>query len=88
LFEAEARDLASQDAQLLAIIKSFRPLTAREKVKGQSRTLHYIQVPRGATLESLATSAKIPNAEDQLRLINGYYPSGEPRIGDWIKVIR
>ena len=88
LFEAEARDLASQDAQLLSIIKSFRPLAAREKVKGQSRTLHYIQVPRGATLESLATSAKIPNAEDQLRLINGYYPSGEPRIGDWIKVIR
>ena len=28
------------------------------------------------------------DAEDQLRLINGYYPSGEPRIGDWIKTIQ
>jgi predicted Zn-dependent protease len=31
---------------------------------------------------------KLPDAENQLRLINGYYPSGEPRTGDWVKVIR
>lgn len=88
LMEGEAPDLATADANLLSIIESFRPLVAREKVKGQSRTLHYVQVPRGATLGSLATSARIPDAEDQLRLINGFYPSGEPRIGDWIKIIR
>ena len=88
LFEAAAPDIATADEQLLTIIESFRPLVAREKVKGQSRTLHYVQVPRGATLQSLATSARIPDAENQLRLINGYYPTGEPRIGDWIKVIR
>jgi len=88
LMEGEASDLANADANLVGIIESFRPLVAREKVKGQSRTLHYMQVPRGATLGSLATSARIPDAEDQLRLINGFYPSGEPRIGDWIKIIR
>ena len=88
LFEASANNLSASDEQLLSIIESFRPLVAREKVKGQSRTLQYVQVPRGATLKSLATGAKIPDAEDQLRLINGYYPSGEPRIGDWIKVIQ
>ena len=27
-------------------------------------------------------------AEEQLRLINGLYPRGEPRTGDWIKVIQ
>ena len=88
LLEGSAPDLASHDDELLTIIESFRPLVPREKVKGTSRTLHYVQVPRGATLQSLASSARIPDAEDQLRLINGYYPSGEPRIGDWIKVIR
>ena len=36
----------------------------------------------------LAASIRIPNAEDQLRLLNGLYPGGEPRTGDWIKVIR
>jgi len=76
------------DADALTVIESFRPLVAKETAKGPSRTLHYVQVPRGATLESLSSGARIPDAEDQLRLINGYYPVGEPRIGDWIKTIR
>jgi predicted Zn-dependent protease len=76
------------DADALTVIESFRPLAAKEKAKGPSRTLHYVQVPRGATLESLSSGARIPDAEDQLRRINGYYPVGEPRIGDWIKTIR
>ena len=88
LFEGEAPDLAVADAGFRTIIESFRPLTAREKVTGTSHTLHYIQVPRGATFASLASSVKLPDAENQLRLINGYYPTGEPRTGDWVKVIR
>jgi predicted Zn-dependent protease len=31
---------------------------------------------------------RIPDAETQLRLLNGLYPRGEPRTGDWIKMIR
>ena len=88
LFEGEAPDLAAADADFRTIIDSFRPLAGREKVTGTSHTLHYIQVPRGATFASLASSVKLPDAENQLRLINGYYPSGEPRTGDWVKVIR
>jgi len=88
LFEGEAANLAEADAEFRTIIDSFRPLTAKEKVTGTSHTLHYIQVPRGATFSSLASSVKLPDAENQLRLINGYYPSGEPRTGDWVKVIR
>lgn len=88
LFEGRADNFAMADPGFLTIIESFRPLAARERVTGSSRRIQYVQVPRGATIGSLATSARIPDAEDQLRLINGYYPSGEPRIGDWIKVIR
>ena len=88
LFEGEAANLAEADAGFRTIIDSFRPLTAKEKVTGTSHTLHYIQVPRGATFASLASSVKLPDAENQLRLINGYYPTGEPRTGDWVKVIR
>jgi predicted Zn-dependent protease len=80
--------LAEADAEFRTIIDSFRPLTGREKITGTSHTLHYIQAPRGATFASLASSVKLPDAENQLRLINGYYPSGEPRTGDWVKVIR
>ena len=88
LFEGEAANLAEADAEFRTIIDSFRPLTSKEKVTGTSHTLHYIQVPRGATFASLASSVKLPDAENQLRLINGYYPTGEPRTGDWVKVIR
>ena len=88
LFEGEAANLAKADAGFRTIIDSFRPLTSKEKVTGTSHTLHYIQVPRGATFASLASSVKLPDAENQLRLINGYYPTGEPRTGDWVKVIR
>ena len=88
LFEGEAANLVEADAEFRTIIDSFRPLTAKEKVTGTSHTLHYIQVPRGATFASLASSVKLPDAENQLRLINGYYPTGEPRTGDWVKDIR
>jgi len=88
LFQGEAPVLAEADAEFRTIIDSFRPLTGREKITGTSHTLHYIQAPRGATFASLASSVKLPDAENQLRLINGYYPSGEPRTGDWVKVIR
>ncbi len=88
LFQGEAPVLADADAEFRTIIDSFRPLTGREKITGTSHTLHYIQAPRGATFASLASSVKLPDAENQLRLINGYYPTGEPRTGDWVKVIR
>jgi predicted Zn-dependent protease len=29
-----------------------------------------------------------PYPEEMLRLVNGYYPKGEPEPGEWIKVFR
>ena len=88
LFEGEATDFAASDEAFKAIITSFRPLFPKEKKRGESLTLTYVQVPRGATFASLSSGIRIPDAENQLRLINGYYPGGEPRTGDWIKVLR
>jgi predicted Zn-dependent protease len=87
LFEGRARGQAGQDV-LLTIIESFRPMDPREHQTGTGHYVHYIQVPRGATIASLAAGLRIPDAEAQLRLLNGLYPRGEPRTGDWIKVIR
>ena len=88
LFEGKAQDFAATDAQLLSMIESFRPMHPKERTSGTPRYVHYVQVPRGATMASLAASIRIPNAEAQLRLLNGLYPRGEPRTGDWIKVVR
>ena len=88
LFDGKARDFAAEDPTLLAMIESFRPMHPAEQGTSNGLYVHYIQVPQGATMASLASGVRIPNAEAQLRLLNGLYPSGEPRTGDWIKVIR
>ena len=88
LFEGEARDFNAVDSAFKTIITSFRPLFPKEKKRGESHVLNYVQVPRGATFDSLSSGIRVPDAENQLRLINGYYPSGEPRTGDWLKVLR
>ena len=87
-FEGTARDFAASDQGLLTMIESFRPTHPAERQASNGLYVHYIQVPRGATMASLASGIRIPDAEGQLRLLNGLYPRGEPRTGDWIKVIR
>ena len=88
LFQGEAANFGAMDETLLGMIESFRPTHPKEKQTGQQRYVRYMQVPRGATIASIAATMKIPFAEDQLRLLNGFYPRGEPRTGDWIKVIQ
>jgi len=88
LFEGKADNFVATDPTFLAIVESFRPSHPKEQKAGTPAFIHYIQVPRGATLASLAAGIRIPDAEAQLRLLNGFYPRGEPRTGDWIKVIR
>ena len=88
LFDGKAQDFAVEDGVLLSMIESFRPTLMAERQGASGYYVHYIQVPRGATISSLAASMRIPNAEAQLRLLNGLYPRGEPRIGDWVKVIQ
>jgi len=88
LFEGKSSDFANADKILLSMVESFRPMHPKERQSGPAHYIHYIQVPRGATLASLAAGIRIPDAEAYLRLINGFYPRGEPRTGDWIKVIR
>ncbi|MGB1139835.1 MAG: M48 family metalloprotease [Halioglobus sp.] len=88
LMVGEATDFDGADPQLLELVESFRPIHPRETKAGNGARVRYIQVPRGTTLADLATGSPEPDAEAQMRLMNGLYPSGEPRTGDWIKVIR
>jgi len=88
LFTGRAGATPAQDTEELAAIESFRPLHPRERGGGAARSIHFVQVPQGATLASLAAGVQLADAENLLRLLNGYYPVGEPRTGDWIKTIR
>ncbi|MDP5069584.1 MAG: M48 family metalloprotease, partial [Congregibacter sp.] len=50
MFEGDAADFDNSDAQLLALIQSFRAMHPKEKSTGDGRYLRYIQVPRGANV--------------------------------------
>lgn len=90
LFVAAVRgqaSLESQDAQFLSVIKSFRPMTATEYK--QAQRLQLVKVKPDQTLESLAKDSPLSgDAVKALRLLNNLYPSGQPRPGDWLKVVR
>ncbi|WP_339907658.1 M48 family metalloprotease [Pseudomonas guineae] len=92
LFVAAVRgraSLESQDPQFLSVIESFRPMTSAERKQAQPLRLHMVKVKSGQTIEALAKNSTLPgDALKTLRLLNNLYPTGQPRAGDWLKVVR
>jgi len=77
------------DSQFVTSIKSFRPLTQADLQVALASSVQYIQATEGITFEALAKDSPLKKyAEEELRLLNGHYPRGEPKTGDWIKVIQ
>ncbi len=78
--------LRSAGAALAQAQGSFRPLSANERAAAKPWTIRTAAYPRGGFTE-LARPSPLPSAEQQLRLINGYYSGGEPRVGQLVKVV-
>jgi predicted Zn-dependent protease len=76
------------DEVFLRSIHSFRPAATKRRLP-KAKTIHYVKANEKTTFAGLARQTRIGRyAEQQLRLINGYYPKGEPQPGDWIKIIK
>jgi predicted Zn-dependent protease len=92
IFSGEVTDqenFASFDEQFMESISTFRPISSREIAGQKPKTIHYVKATASTTFEALARELKLSDAEtDDLRLVNGYYPSGEPKPGEWIKIFR
>ncbi|ATH83886.1 peptidase M48 Ste24p [Ectopseudomonas mendocina] len=92
LFIAAVRGRASletEDQRFLEVIRSYRPLKADERKLAEPVRLHLVRAKAGQSLAGLAK--EVPqqgNGEAQLRLLNGLYPDGVPRAGDWLKTLR
>ncbi|MBB6522390.1 M48 family metalloprotease [Pseudoteredinibacter isoporae] len=79
---------AEQDKEVMDIITSFRP-ERRQRASQPNKTLHFVKANSRTRFDDLARQARLGrNGADLLRIINGYYPSGEPRPGDVIKIIQ
>ena len=89
LLQALAKDAAAlqrAQATLLEAEGSFRSLTAQDRSAARAWVLKTVAYPKGGFAE-LARTSPVERAEQQLRLINGYYSGGEPKPGQRVKVI-
>lgn len=77
------------DSEFVATAKSIRRLKSSERKLATAQRIKLIRAKRGQTFASLAKKTDLGKyAEDQLRLLNGMYPNGEPEAGQLIKIIR
>lgn len=77
------------DADMEATAKSLHPLTAAEKKLAAGMELDIIRAPKGTTWSKLAQHSPVTNyPEEQLRLLNDQYPTGEPREAEILKIVR
>jgi predicted Zn-dependent protease len=90
-FRAEITDADSVeeiDQELLASIRTFRAIQQGETAAGTEARIKFVQASEFFDFSIVAQSSRIANyPEETLRLLNGYYPTGTPEAGEWIKLI-
>ena len=74
--------------QFQATLEALRPMTAEDVQNANNRRIAVIVAEPGVTYGELAARSSLPNyPEETLRLLNADYPNGEPRAGDYIKIV-
>jgi predicted Zn-dependent protease len=77
------------DALQLEIMSSFRRASNADLPPDREYQIYYKRLEPGETFLDLAkTSVLGRQAEAYLRLMNGYYPSGEAQPGTWMKLVK
>ena len=77
------------DGEIIETANSIRRLKSSEKKLASAKTIRLVRAKSGDTFARLAKKSDLESyAVDQLRLINGMYPNGEPQPGQLIKIIQ
>ena len=91
LFSGEAGPNGDPEAfreDFVATMHALRTMTAEDaKVANKRRIRVKIAEPDQTYADLARTSAIDKHAEEQLRLLNAGYPNGEPRAGNYIKIV-
>ncbi len=69
------------------ITATFRALSEADKAAAKPWAIKLAPFPKGG-FSDLAKGSSLSLAEQQLRLINGFYNGGEPKVGTLVKVAR
>ena len=92
VFNGEVSDVATFDQfdpLFSASINTFRTITQREIDGQKPKAIFYVKATAATDFGILAKQFDLgAYGEDELRLINGFYPTGEPAVGGWIKIVR
>lgn len=90
ILQAKAKgNLAAHREEVIRTVRSFHAITAEERHLIKPLTLHVITARADDTFANLSQNSPLgQSAEDYLRLINASYPSGEPKPGQLIKLVR
>lgn len=92
ILQGKAKDKGNLNGhrdEIIRTVKSFHAISPDERQMIKPLSLHVITARAGDTFSSLAKDSPLgQSAEDYLRLINADYPSGEPKPGDLIKLVR
>ena len=57
-------------------------------VAGGELKIKFVQATEFFDFSIVSQNSKIANfPEETLRLLNGYYPTGNPKEGEWIKLV-
>lgn len=77
------------DVLFLSTAKTFRQMRSNEFRLAEPYRLRIVKVPEDTTMEYIASRSPLPKyALEEHRLINGLYPDGEPKAGEYIKFVR
>lgn len=77
------------DRLFIETAKSFRTLSGEERELARAHRLHIITAKDATRFAQLGRDSRLANdAENQLRLLNHYYPTGEPVAGTPLKVVK
>lgn len=84
----DENDSDAVDEILMSSIRTFRGIQRGEVIAGGELKLKFVQASEFFDFSIISQDSKIANfPEEALRLINGYYPSGTPQAGEWIKLV-
>ena len=84
----DAAALQRAAGQLREAESSFRAMTPADRNAARPWVLKLASYPNGGFQQLAKQSPWDTQSEPQLRLINGFYAGGEPKVGQLVKVIR
>ena len=92
LFKGEAGptgDPVQFEADFRATVQTFRAMLPADLKIANNQRIKVLEARPGDTFKKLAQKSSLRNhPEEMLRLLNGEHPLGEPRPGDFVKIVQ